>query len=348
MTQAVQLDISEDRVRLEPGAHRILMLTVTNIGRVPRQCRLIVSGLPPAWYDLADTTFALPIGGTSTTTLVLHPLPSTACPTGLYLFRVQVAGADGLEILDATVAAMTVGFVGDLRVEVDPVEAQGARGTFEVRVVNALPWTATVPLTVDYPPDALQLRLDVVGPLVIPAGVTQYVRMQVAPRNSRALQVGQRVDITVRGVQQQGDNVPDPHILQQVHFTYEPRRSVLALPPGLQQLPRWAAILSLILLLALAAVVGSNRLAASGLGSVPLPTNTTLGAQSPVVTWQQGYAVPPQFARPTVTSPAMMIATTTSTTSRPTPTRTSTPPHVLTPSSISTTTPLSTTITITF
>ena len=47
MVQVVRLDISEELVRLDPGAHRTLMLTVTNIGGIPRECRLIVSGLPP-------------------------------------------------------------------------------------------------------------------------------------------------------------------------------------------------------------------------------------------------------------------------------------------------------------
>ncbi len=145
----------------------------------------------------------------STTDLVLHPPPSAASPTALYRFRVQVAGADDPEILDSTVAAMTVGCVGDLRVEVHAVEAQGARRTFEARVVNALPWTATVLLTVDYPPDALRLRLDAAGPLVIPAGGTQYVRMQVAPRASRALRAGQSVDLTIHGVHG-GETVPNP------------------------------------------------------------------------------------------------------------------------------------------
>jgi len=344
MAQVVRLDINEDKVRLEPGAHRTLILTVTNIGGVPRQCRLIVSGLPPAWYDLADTTFALPSDGTSTAALTLHPAPSAASPTALYRFRVQVAEPDGLEILGSTVAAMTVGYVGDLRVEAYPVEAEGTRGTFEVRVVNELPWTATVLLTADYPPDALRMRLNAADPLVISPGGAQRVEMLVVPRDSRALRAGQRVDITVRGVRRQGDNVPEPDLLQHVHFTYAPRRGVLAPPPGLQQLPRWAALLSLALLLVLAALVGGSQLAASGLGATPLHTSVETSTPSPATTRQQGYVVPPQVARPSVTSTSM----TTPPTLHPTPMRTTAPPSLPTPSSISSTPPLSTTITITF
>ncbi len=46
MAQAVRLSISEDILRLAPGAHHTLVLTVANVGRVPR--RLVVSGLPQA------------------------------------------------------------------------------------------------------------------------------------------------------------------------------------------------------------------------------------------------------------------------------------------------------------
>lgn len=343
MAQAVRLDISEDMVRLEPGAHRTLTLTVTNSGDIPCQCRLVVSGLPPAWYDLDDTAFALPIDGTSTTALTLHPAPSAASPTALYRFRVQVAGPDGLEILGSTVAAMTVGYVGDLRVEAHPVEAEGARGTFEVRVVNELPQTATVSLTADYPPDALRVRLDAAGPLVIPAGGAQRVTMLVAPRGGRTIRAGQRADITVRGVRQ-GDDGPDPHLLQHVHFTYAPRRGILASPSGLQQLPRRATLLALVALLALAAIVGSNRLAASGLGAARLHTGIETNTPSPAATRQEGHTVSPQFARPTIASTAI----TTPITSHPTPTRTSAPPSVPAPPPISTTLPLTSTITITF
>lgn len=146
MAQAVRLSISEDTPRLAPGAHHTLTLTVANVGRVPRQCRLVVIGLSPAWYHLANTTFSLPIGGMSTTDLVVHPPPSAASPPALYRFQVQVAGADDSEILGSTVAAMAVGFVGDLGVEVHLVEAQGARGTFETRAINALRWAALLSL----------------------------------------------------------------------------------------------------------------------------------------------------------------------------------------------------------
>jgi len=344
MVQVVRLDISEELVRLDPGAHRTLMLTVTNIGGVLRECRLIVSALPPTWYDLDDTAFALPIDGASTTTLALHPDPSAASPTALYRFRVQVAGPDGLEILDSAVAAMTVGYVGDLRVEAYPVEVEGARGTFEVHVVNELPQIATVLLTADYPPDALRVRLDAAGPLVIPAGGAQRVKMLVVPRGGRAIRAGQRVDITVRGVQQQGDNVTDLHLLQHVHFTYAPRRGILAPPPSLQRLPRRATLLSLALLLALAAIMGGNRLAASGLEATPVHTSAETSTPSPAATPQEGHVASPQLPRPAVTSTDV----TTSATSHPKATRTSTPPPVPTPPSISTTPPLTSTITITF
>ena len=93
--QGVRLLVQPETVRLCPGEHMALALTIDNLGRLPAACRLSVRGLPREWYGLDAECVALAPEGSARQTLALH-LPPDAIPAlGRYPFQVEAAAEGG-------------------------------------------------------------------------------------------------------------------------------------------------------------------------------------------------------------------------------------------------------------
>lgn len=139
-----------------------------------------------------------------------------------------------------------------------------------MRVSNALPWPATVLLGATVADEALRVRLDPAGPLIVPAAGACAVELHMT---RRAPGVAQTQVITVWGRQPGEEQASPPRLTCQirVHDTPGGHGRVVSVRP---RLPRWGVpvvtLVSLLLALAVAAGAGTWH----GLPAQPAPRST--------------------------------------------------------------------------
>src|SRR5205809_6838378 len=81
MSHTVHLTVAPDEVYLGLGGRRDVMLTVHNAGSSVAHFRLVIRGIPAAWYDLDQPRVALPATASAHVHLAVHLAacaPSTA------------------------------------------------------------------------------------------------------------------------------------------------------------------------------------------------------------------------------------------------------------------------------
>jgi hypothetical protein len=136
--------------------------------------------------------------------------------------------------------------------DVRPTEATGRDATFQIAFLNQGPAPAVVALTARDSDDALYVRIEPPGPVVVPPGATAVAAVRVRPNRRRTGDQPQRYAIEFRA-RRVGWSEPlgTPALVAHARFTYVPRPALLRRPAWLRRLPVWTLALLFTLLFVL-------------------------------------------------------------------------------------------------
>jgi len=153
---------------------------------------------------------------------------------------------------------------GGWSMAVRPANAHGRKGAFRVTLLNQTPTPAAVSLVAHDVEDALDVRIEPEGPVIVPPGCESLVSVRVALRPGQRGGPGRSYPLEFHGVQLGREGAADPSLLRQARFTYAPRFGGRA--------PRWSRrILAVTAVAALALAL----LAFAGVRALRHAPNTT-------------------------------------------------------------------------
>ncbi|MPZ49095.1 MAG: hypothetical protein GEU75_07305 [Dehalococcoidia bacterium] len=118
----------------EPVAQALV--TVTNRGRVRERYAIAINGIPEDWYRLSDQELRLDPGEGRQISLRLNPVTGPGFPAGQYEFLVR-AVPDGLpDYYGEALGVVSISGIARYEARLEPLQAQGLRKDFNVRVEN--------------------------------------------------------------------------------------------------------------------------------------------------------------------------------------------------------------------
>lgn len=227
----IRLTVPPETTRLTPGGETSLAITVENTGSVEERCRIVVRGIPDAWYNLDPPEVQLGPGTSAPARLFVHP-PSVPEVVGRYVMVVQVVSGGNGTHRTAQGVELIVDAGGDVRMELQPTEVVGLRGSFRVTLRNNTERAERVALAVRSDAD-VRIHVDPTGPIVVPGGGTTsaLVRVGIDPSRGRrsAVRVRER-DIEVRALRTDADPTGDAALVQHAYLTSASRSRGLGLP----------------------------------------------------------------------------------------------------------------------
>jgi uncharacterized membrane protein len=123
------------------------LVTVYNRSKVRERYRILINGIPEDWYRLSDSEVRLDPGENRQVSLRLAPVTGPSTPAGEYEFLVR-AVPDGMEeYFGEALGVISITGVPKYEARLDPLEAEGTRKDYSLRVENT--GDTTLRLTLD-------------------------------------------------------------------------------------------------------------------------------------------------------------------------------------------------------
>ena len=336
MSESIRLAVRPETAHLAPGDRLVFLLALENTSSVAEHCLIAVRGLRADWYSLDRPSVLLSPGVSTSVRLAVHP-PDALTTVGRYPIVVQVMLEDTSTQRTSRHIEVIVD-VGGVRMDLQPVEVAGLRGTLHVTLRNDTEQSESVALLAHFDGEA-RIRVEPAGPIVVPGGKTAsaLVHVAVQPPQGRSMARWGAHEIEVRGVRVGCESVDNPLLVRHARFV-DGARSVWPGSPGW-----WAAIGAPLLALALALLAGVVLLRSdSSHPSRPTAAPVTFGGVTPGVFPTRNPTFPsPAAGHGPVRSPRRPILArgtaaagplaTSATPSRLTPSRLTPSPHAVLP-----------------
>ncbi len=118
----------------EPMAQAIV--TVTNRGRVRERYAISINGIPAEWYRLSDDEVRLDPGESRQLSLRLNPVTGPGLPAGEYEFLVRALPDAAPDYYGESRGVVSVAGASRYEARLEPLQAQGLRKDFNIRVEN--------------------------------------------------------------------------------------------------------------------------------------------------------------------------------------------------------------------
>ncbi len=251
MSESIRLAVRPETAHLAPGGRLVFLLTLENTSSVAEHCLIAVRGLRADWYSLDRPSVLLGSGVSTSVRLAVHP-PDAPTTVGRYPIVVQVVSEDTPSQRTSRDIEVIVDVGGGVRMDLQPAEVAGPRGTLQVTLRNDTEQSESVALLA-HSDDEARIRVEPAGPIVVPGGGTASALVHVAARHPGGRRPAARLgthEIEVRGVQAGRESVDDLLLVRHARFVEGARPVWLGSPA------RRTAIVAPLLALALALLVG--------------------------------------------------------------------------------------------
>ena len=248
--ESIRLAVRPETAHLAPGGRLVFLLALENTSSVAEHYLIAVRGLRADWYSLDRPSVLLGPGASTSVRLVVHP-PDAPTTVGRYPIVVQVVSEDTSTRRTSRDIEVIVD-VGGVRMDLQPAEVAGRRGTLHVTLRNDTEQSESVALLARSDDEA-RIRMEPAGPIIVPGGGTASALVHVAARHPGGRRPAVRLgahEIEVRGVRAGHESVDDPLLVRHARFVAEARPVWLGSPGW------WAAIGVPLLALILAIFAG--------------------------------------------------------------------------------------------
>ncbi len=189
---SAHLTITPTTLMVAAGSQLALSVTLRNTGAAPDRYTLIVEGIPAAWCHVDRLSFPLDAGAVRHLPLIIHP-PATAQPVGRVPLTVRVVSHHAHAVQSSATAALTVGPVDSLTMDVTPANAEGRAATYHVLLTNRSTRAASVTLQASDPEGRLRVRIEPGPTVLVPARgsatATVHARRAGGKRHPYAIEV---------------------------------------------------------------------------------------------------------------------------------------------------------------
>ncbi len=218
MSESIRLAVRPETAHLAPGGRLVFLLVVENTSSVAEHCLIVVRGLRADWYSLDRPSVLLGPGVSTSVRLAVHP-PDAPTTVGRYSIVVQVVSEDTSTQRASRDIAVIVDVGGGVRMDLQPAEVAGPRGTLHVTLRNDMEQSESVALMA-HSDDAVRIHVEPAGPIVVPGGGTAsaLVHVMARPAQGRTAARGGAHEIEVRGVRARPESVNDPLLVRHARF----------------------------------------------------------------------------------------------------------------------------------
>jgi hypothetical protein len=214
----VTLKFNTNDLRLAPGESAELLLSVTNEGQVVDAFSIMVLGLDPAWYSLAQSEMRLFPKDSAEIVLRVQPLAGTVTSAGSYPFSVRVTSGDNPADHAIQTVTLNILATGGLQVGLLPEKVRGREATFTFTVLNTGNSPRKVILVATDAEEALRYSLG--APVISPL----EEESKGPPDPSALLQLGS-VHSRADGILEQEIEVP-PGSAMRMPVAVKPRKAI--------------------------------------------------------------------------------------------------------------------------
>jgi len=279
MSESIRLAVQPETGHLAPGGRLVFLLVLENTSSVAEHGLIAVRGLRADWYSLDRPSVLLGPGVSTSVRLAVHP-PDAPTTVGRYPIVVQVVSEDTSTQWTSRDIEVIVDVGGGVRMDLQPAEVEGPRGTLHVTLRNDMEQSESVALMA-HSDDQARIRVEPAAPIVVPGGGTASALVHVTARPPRGQRPAARLgahEIEVRGVRAGHESVDDPLLVRHARFIDGAR------PIWMGSLRRRVAIGAPLVTLALALLAGVVLLRPHS-SHVPRPTAApvVLGGVAPGV-----------------------------------------------------------------
>ncbi len=260
ISSPVQLTV--EATRGARGGQLPLLLTIRHSGAAADRYHVELRDIPRDWYTLDKPTVTLHPGAEERVQLVVYPPGETLAAPDTSAITIRVTSETDPAIHTSAVVALPL-HGGGWSMDLAPPTTRGRTGAFRVTLLNQTPRPAAVSVVARDTEDALRIRVDPEGPVIVPPGCESLVAVDVAPRAHAANRRPYTYEIEVRGVQLGREAEVNPSLIRRARYTYAPSWT-----------PRALILAALVVLgLALLALAGVHamRRATSSVATTPTP-----------------------------------------------------------------------------
>ena len=185
----------------EPVAQALV--TVTNRGRVRERYQIVISGIPEDWYRLSDTDVRLDPGENTQISLRLSPVTGPGLPAGEYQFLVRALPDGMADHFGEALGVLSIIGMSKFDARLEPLQAEGTRKVFTVRVSN----TGDMPLTMVLEPSDPENRckFKVPAPRSLEPGQEGHFQLRVGARRNGIVGPRETFDFRVKVSTEEGE-----------------------------------------------------------------------------------------------------------------------------------------------
>lgn len=183
MTDAIRVEITPERIELEPGAPPVeITISIQNLGDVVEQYTVEVSGLEPDWYTAPVSSVGLFPQDRDQVRITIHPPQRPGIKPGAYPFRVMVRSRSGAQQAAAE-ATLDLRGTASFQVNLMPLRlTTRGTGTFRVQLSNTGAVDVQLGLEASDEDGALIFRFPRGDAPVVRAGTRAELPLEVRPR----------------------------------------------------------------------------------------------------------------------------------------------------------------------
>lgn len=172
------------------------LVTIYNRSKVRERYRIVVNGIPEDWYLLSDADIRLDPGENRQVSLRLAPITGPSTPAGEYEFLVR-AVPDGMETyFGEALGVLSIAGVPRYEARLDPLEAEGTRRNYNVRVENTGDTSLQLTLSASDPEGRCKFKAP--PPRNLDPGQVGLIQLRIGAKRNGIIGASETFDFRVR------------------------------------------------------------------------------------------------------------------------------------------------------
>ena len=184
MSDDLEIELSSDRIVLEPGTKSQVIATIRNTGNVVEVFSVHIDGIDSSWYSLPVSSVSLFPGAKEEICIALVAPTGLASKSGTYEVSIKISSKRDPALMKSAMMQLELGSVASYDLDLIPKQQKGRKGSYTIVITN----TGNVSDTFKLDPQgqdnagvcAYVLESDTV---VVESGATKDIALTVIPKS---------------------------------------------------------------------------------------------------------------------------------------------------------------------